>query len=95
MRRSRRYSASTIRFLDRTNDPVRQILKEHWRFEARDRKGRVTKAQTDTVTLRWTYRWEMRHLLEKMGYRVVAEYSDFKGRKPAYGREQVWVAERD
>ena len=30
-------------------------------------------------------------LLELAGFEVVAEYGDFKGSPPAYGREQVWV----
>lgn len=85
----------TLRFISRKNDPVRQILKEIWVFEERDRKNRIVKTQTDTVTLRWTYRWEMRHLLEKTGFRVVSEYSDFKRSAPAYGKEQIWIAERD
>lgn len=84
----------TIRFLTRTNDPVRQILREVWLYEVRDRTNRVLRRERDTVTLRWTYRWEMRHLLEKTGFRVVMEYSDFRGSKPAYGREQVWMAEK-
>lgn len=84
----------TLRFLSRRNDPVRQILKEIWVFEERDMKNRVVRRQTDTVTLRWTYRWEMRHLLERTGFRIIAEYSDFHGAKPAYGKEQIWIAER-
>lgn len=84
----------TIRFLSRTNDPVRQILREVWLYEIRDRTGRVIRSERDTVTLRWTYRWEMRHLFERTGFRIVAEYSDFQGSKPAYGREQVWVVEK-
>jgi SAM-dependent methyltransferase len=83
-----------IRFLSRRNDPVRQLLREEWRYEIRDRRGRVLRAETNTVTLRWTYRHEMRHLLERTGFRILAEYSDFNGSKPAYGKEQIWIAER-
>jgi hypothetical protein len=25
---------------------------------------------------------------------VLAEYSDYRGSPPAYGKEQVWIAER-
>jgi hypothetical protein len=39
------------------------------------------------------HRYEMRYLLELTGFRVLAEYSDFKGSPPRYGAEQVWVAE--
>ena len=44
--------------------------------------------------MRWTYRWEMRYLLELTGFEVVAEYGDFRGSPPAYGQEQVWVCRR-
>jgi len=33
----------------------------------------------------------MRLLFELAGLEVVAEYGDFQGGPPAYGREQVWV----
>src|SRR5206468_293061 len=36
-------------------------------------------------------RSEMRYLLELLGFEVVADYGDFRGGPPAYGREQVWV----
>jgi hypothetical protein len=44
--------------------------------------------------LRWTYRFEMRYLLEVSGFEVAAEYSDFRGSPPQYAAEQVWVARR-
>ena len=44
--------------------------------------------------MRWTYRHEMRHLLELAGFPNAVEYSDFVGSPPAYGREQVWIARR-
>jgi hypothetical protein len=34
----------------------------------------------------------MRYLLELCGFEVEAEYSDYAGSPPAYGREQVYVA---
>jgi hypothetical protein len=33
----------------------------------------------------------MRLLFELAGLRVIADYGDFRGGPPAYGREQVWV----
>ena len=33
----------------------------------------------------------MRLLLELAGLEVIADYGDFTGGPPAYGREQVWV----
>ena len=44
------------------------------------------------MALRWTWRWELRHLLELCGFVVVAEYSDFARSGPAYGKELIVVA---
>ena len=44
------------------------------------------------MALRWTYRWELYHLLALCGFAVEAEYSDFHGSGPVYGRELIVVA---
>lgn len=76
------------------NDPVAQVLHETWTFSELDDDGNPTRSESEELALRWTYRYEMRHLLELAGLDVVAEYADFAGSPPAYGREQVWVARR-
>ena len=44
------------------------------------------------MALRWTWRWELRHLLELCGFGVEAEYSNFARSAPAYGKELIMVA---
>jgi hypothetical protein len=44
------------------------------------------------MVLRWTYRWELYHLLNLCGFAVEAEYSDFNGSAPAYGKELILIA---
>jgi len=44
------------------------------------------------LRLRWTYRYEMRHLLELTGFEVEAEFSRFDRSPSVYGREQIWVS---
>jgi hypothetical protein len=44
------------------------------------------------MALRWTWRGELHHLLELCGFGVEAEYSDFEGSGPEYGREMIVVA---
>ena len=56
--------------------------------------GEVVREETERLTLRWTTRSEMRLLFELEGLEVVAEYGDFHGGPPQYGREQVWVLRR-
>jgi hypothetical protein len=44
------------------------------------------------MALRWTYRWELHHLLRLCGFAVEAEYSNFGRAAPAYGKELILVA---
>ena len=87
-------NAIRVDVLFRENDTLLQILREVWRFSEIDPSGTVFDSQEEQLELRWTYRYEMRHLLELSGFRDAAEYSDFDGSPPAYGAEQVWVARR-
>lgn len=89
-------SGNTVRVevFDHTNEPYRQVLTELWRFTELSETGEVLRREEETLTLRWTYRQEMRYLFELTGFAVEAEYSDFHDSPPAYGREQVWVVRR-
>jgi SAM-dependent methyltransferase len=83
-----------VRIGDRVNDPVRQVFRQQWRFTELDRDGTTVREEEEELSLRWTYRWEMRHLLELEGFQPVAEYSDYAMSPPAYGGEQIWVARK-
>jgi len=72
-------------------DPARQLIDEDWTFSELDASGEVLRTATEQLTLRWSLRSEMRFLFELVGFKVVADYGDFRGGPPAYGREQVWV----
>lgn len=75
----------------RAPDPARQLIVEEWAFREIDASGEVLRTDTERLTLRWSLRSEMRLLFELAGLEVVADYGDFRGGPPAYGREQVWV----
>jgi SAM-dependent methyltransferase len=77
---------------ERTNDALSQVLVERWRFIELQPDGLVLREEEETLTLRWTYRHEMRHLLARAGFDVQFEYGDYAGGPPAYGAEQIWVA---
>ena len=83
-----------IEVSDRMNDPVAQVFEETWRFTEVDRAGAVVRQEEEVLRMRWTYRHEMRYLLEACGFEVLAEYSDYAKSPPAYGKEQVWVARK-
>ena len=75
-------------------DPARQLIVEDWTASEIDASGSLLRTDTERLTLRWSLRSEMRLLVELAGLEVVAEYGDFNGGPPAYGREQVWVLRR-
>jgi SAM-dependent methyltransferase len=75
----------------RMPDPALQLIVEDWTASEVDASGEVLRTDTERLTLRWSLRSEMRLLFELAGLRVIADYGDFRGGPPAYGREQVWV----
>lgn len=78
-----------------TYDAIPQILYEERIYETLDEQGRVVDKRYVFLSQRWYYRWEMHHLLERVGFKVVALYSNF--RKEAYkelGSDMIWVARR-
>ena len=75
-------------------DYLNQIRRDLWRYTETDANGALLQEATREIALRWTYRWELRHLLELCGFAVEAEYSDFLGAPPVYGKELVVVARR-
>ncbi|MFH1279595.1 MAG: class I SAM-dependent methyltransferase [Candidatus Eisenbacteria bacterium] len=85
-------NAVKIEVVERTTDPYRQLITEHWRFTEHDENGDVVREEEDVLKLRWIYRQEMRYLFELTGFRVEGEFSDFHGDEPGYGKEQIWIA---
>ena len=85
----RRYVSEIIR----THfDHLAQTRHDLWRCTEIDAGGSVLREDTREMILRWTYRWELRHLLALCGFIVEAEYSDFQWSPPVYGEELVIVA---
>jgi hypothetical protein len=89
-----RDSTVTVTMERQEFDPVRQVFRDRWTFRERDPSGGVIREEAEDLTLRWSFRWEMRHLFDLCGLEVEAEYSDFRDSPPEYGREQVWVLRR-
>jgi ubiquinone/menaquinone biosynthesis C-methylase UbiE len=85
----RRYVGEVLR----TNfDHLNQVRRDLWRYTEIGHHGEVLAEDTREMALRWTYRWELHHLLNLCGLAVEAEYSDFVGSAPAYGKELILVA---
>ena len=75
-------------------DPVKQVLVERWRFREVNEAGDVLRQEEEALAMRWTYRQEMRYLLELTGFEIEHEFSDCRESPPAYGREMLYVARR-
>jgi SAM-dependent methyltransferase len=73
-------------------DYIGQIRRDLWRYTEIGASGDVLAEDTREMALRWTYRWELHHLLNLCGFAIEAEYSDFAGSPPAYGKELIVVA---
>ncbi|MBF0561116.1 MAG: class I SAM-dependent methyltransferase [Alphaproteobacteria bacterium] len=84
----------SVHILKRRNNPLTQVLTETWRFRKLDATGQVLRSEEEVHALRWTWRFEMHHLLELCGMTVTAEYADFHGGSSTVGRDQVWIARR-
>jgi SAM-dependent methyltransferase len=80
--------------IGREPDPMRQLVVSDWHAREIGPDGRVLRDDTERLTLRWSTRSEMRLLFELERLEVIADYGDFNGGPPAYGREQVWVLGR-
>lgn len=76
------------------SDPVTQTFTEQWRFTETDLNGGVIRQEEHELQMRWSFRYEMRHLVEGCGFVVEAEYSDFHRSPPRYGKEQILVLSR-
>jgi hypothetical protein len=87
----RRYVADMV---ETRLDHLAQVRRDLWRYREIGPNGEVIAEDTREMALRWTYRWELHHLLDLCGFAVEAEYSDFAGAPPAYGRELIIVARR-
>jgi SAM-dependent methyltransferase len=73
-------------------DHLNQTRRDLWRYSELDGNGQVVAEDTREIAVRWTYRWELHHLLALCGFAVESEYSDFAGSAPAYGKEVIIVA---
>ena len=64
-------------------DHLNQVRHDLWQYTEIGPHGEVLAEDSREMALRWTYRWELHHLLRLCGLAVEAEYSDFGGlRRP-------------
>jgi len=88
------WNAVRIDVRERTADAVAQVFEEFWRFAECAPDGTVLREEEEVLRMRWTYRHELRHLLELAGFEFVAEYSDYLKSPPEYGKEIIVLARK-
>ena len=79
------------RVLQTSFDHLNQVRRDLWLYTEIGTNGEVLAEDTREMALRWTYRWELHHLLKLCGLAVEGEYSDFARSAPAYGKELILV----
>ena len=74
-------------------DPVSQLMHGNWKFETLDDSGNVVSERIRPLTMRQTYRQEMKWLIELCGFEVADLYSGYKFRKAdeLTPSDLVWV----
>lgn len=60
---------------------VTQIMSGNWKFETLDDEGNVISERVRPITMRQTYRQEMKWLIELCGFELVDIYGDYKWTK--------------
>ncbi|MBN2581981.1 MAG: class I SAM-dependent methyltransferase [Planctomycetes bacterium] len=74
-------------------DPASQILHFEFRFEERDDQGRTIRESTVPMTLRYTSRYELQLLMERVGFEVVDVFRDYE-RRPFNGKYEIIMVGR-
>jgi SAM-dependent methyltransferase len=83
-----------IVWASRSLAPERQIMQEEWVLERFDAEGNSISRRLHKLTLRWFYRYEMEHLFELCGLKVIKLEGGFKGQPFTHGGEQLWTVAR-
>jgi len=60
-----------------TYDPVSQVMHGNWKFETLEEDGNIVGERIRPLTMRQTYRQEMKWLVELSGFEVVEIYKDY------------------
>jgi ubiquinone/menaquinone biosynthesis C-methylase UbiE len=75
------------------NDVVRQIQYYEMRFEEYDSRATLVRARTIPMDTRYTFRYELQLLLERVGFEVIDIYRDYE-RNPYDGTGEIITVSR-
>ncbi|MHC4839807.1 MAG: class I SAM-dependent methyltransferase [Planctomycetota bacterium] len=71
--------------------PGEQRIEEDWHYEYFSADGLSRWKKLQRLKLRYSYRFEMEHLFELEGFKVVKLEGDFRGGAYDHGTEQLWT----
>jgi SAM-dependent methyltransferase len=75
-------------------EPGPQLLSIDWRFEEFDAAGRLLDTWCEPLKLRWLYRYEAEHLLDRAVFEIVTAYGDYqKSPLDDNARELIYVCQ--
>ena len=78
-----------------TYNPVSQIMHGNWKFETYDDDGMVIGERIRPLTMRQTYRQEMKWLAELCGFEVVDIYKDYRWNKAdEHATPCIWILKK-
>lgn len=76
-------------------DILNQTLQDLIELEELDEEGILVNKQYFNLKLRYIFRYEMQHLLEKCGFKIKALYGSYQKNKfTKDSRDMIWVAEK-
>jgi len=85
---------TVTRYDGQTHDRMAQRVDVSMRWVERDARGRVLADERDGYSVRYTFRYELEHLLARAGFSEVTLYGDFDGRPLGDAPRQLIVAAR-
>lgn len=78
----------------RVYDLAEQKIRETRMFDEIGNDGRVLNRWYVPLELRFIYRYEMEHLLELCGFRILDLFGDYDRSEFVHGGEQIWICEK-
>ncbi len=75
-------------------DPENQKMEGVWQFVEYDRQHKKTKETDVPLKMRYTFRQEMKYLLELTGFEVLELYGSYNKNHAVYPSSLIWIARK-
>jgi 2-polyprenyl-3-methyl-5-hydroxy-6-metoxy-1,4-benzoquinol methylase len=75
-------------------DPSNQLIEGEWKFIEYDEVGEKVKETEVPLRMRYTFRQEMKYLLELTGFNIEALYGSYDKKDTSYPSNLIWIASK-